>query len=227
MIKRIPTLALVLIVLSPAAFALQQKLVVDFRSPRSGAQVPPTTSVGLGAYWAGGISFADYNDGVEPAFMWSPKYGISEQRGSGPKQQEALGPVNPVYAGEDMVITGLPGTGMLIDDIRKTNKLKDDGIDFPFGRNDHTYLDNAFGRENVIITFGPVKNQPVHAVDIDGYGGTYATAGFTKSEPAKHHVPDGGSTLLLLCGGLLGLMTMARLSMQAPLKSLRQLEISV
>jgi hypothetical protein len=223
MIKRITTLAL--IVLSTSAYALQEKLAIDFRSPRIGAEVPPLppgsgtpqptndyTNDQYTTKFFDGVGITDYDE-IDPPLVWSKKYGIAQV--AGPiyvwGQSPLPGP-QPFLEQEDMVISGLPSiTGMWLDNITNPNIFV--GLRYANGLN-VTGIDDG-----VTITFGPeTKNrsefvsfsQPVDTVSLEGLNASYAVEGFTKtdkSDPPKH-VPDGGSTALLLGAGLIGLAGM-------------------
>jgi hypothetical protein len=207
------TLALIVAngILLPSAYALQQKLAIDFRSPCIGAQVlgagDPTKMT-----LADGITFEDPYP--EAPAVWSRRYGVLK------KSEDVNAPYNSV--GLSREITDRAGiAGILVDDIRKPNSFTaaliwaglDAGKHFPIG-NPQTWIDDG-----VAITFGPGRDhqefisfsQPVKAVDVSGNNGSFAIEGLTQSVSPKH-VPDGGSTLLLLAGGLISLMTMAALS---------------
>jgi hypothetical protein len=58
------------------------------------------------------------------------------------------------------------------------------------------------GTEQEFVSF----SEPVDQVYVSGYGGAFAIEGFTTTKP--EHVPDGGSTVVLLAAGLLGLVVM-------------------
>jgi hypothetical protein len=214
----------ILALLPTASYALPQNLVVDFRSPRIGAQVIPLPP-GAGGYVGGqglggdgspgydptqinlsnGITLSDY-DAVEPPFVWSKKYGIAEETG--------------ITDYENMVISGLPKgiTGMLIDNIVNPNNAIAEPLFWVGLSYDDLEVSSASGdttrtKDGVTITEELGKdhrdfisfNKPVDQVWVGGYDGTFAIEGFTGSDPAKH-VPDGGSTLILFGLALVGLV---------------------
>jgi hypothetical protein len=223
MLKQVLT-AVTLALTLPSAYAIPQKLAINFRSPRIGAQIPISTPVTpqpgydpVQINLKDGIVLADTNGAP---FIWSHQYGLSAATG--------------YDGGEHMMITGLTGiTGMLIDDIKTPYIPTPNGPLIPIQATEVPYFtvgvnggpfyflgDNTTSDGGVIIDYGPLKNgtefisfsQPVDEVNIGQYISSFAVAGFTTSEQAKHHVPEGGSTLLLLGGGLLSLMGVARLA---------------
>jgi len=217
--------------LSPSAYALQQKLAVNFRSPQVGAEVfQDPYEVTLGD----GVTITD--DSVAP-LEWSPKYGIENAPGVNPA-------TGGIY-GAAIFVTDLPGiTGMWIDDINQPTAFHGGGPLFfvSLGPNDITLVGGDSGGNsardfldpNVIITVGPGGpmqlggiqtpketiepdgtgrefvsfSEPIDQVFVSGYNGAFAIEGFTESVSRPEHVPDGGSTLVLFATGLFGLVGM-------------------
>jgi hypothetical protein len=207
----------ILALLPTVSYATPQELAVNLRSAAVGVQLFRDPA---GFTLRDGVTVTDDSAAIGGSgpLAWSPKYGIS---------------------GEDIAVSDLPGiTGMWIDDITHpvaesvffvglypgfsnivgsesgSNVIVQNGVTItvgpggpiePNGIQAPKVTTDPDGTEREFVSF----SQPVDGVFVAGYNGAFAIEGFTGSEPSKH-VPDSGSTLMLLGFALVGLIAVKK-----------------